>query len=225
MNAPPARGLPPRLAIPIIAVVAIVFLGIMTYFLRIGLGNSGTALGAGPHEQGDARIVATPVPVATDDTGTAAIPQTGGGVQAPNAPPPFIAQAISELRSRLARNPRDTAALVAFGDLEMQASKFDRAAEYYGRAAAVEPSNPATRTSLATAMHFEGNDSAALREVQTVLTKAPAFPGALFTEGLVDQRLGRRTEAIAAFKRFLAVAPSDRRAPEAHAALHDLGSS
>jgi hypothetical protein len=38
--------LPPRIYLPILAVVAVLFLAVMTYFLRIGLGNSGTVFGS-----------------------------------------------------------------------------------------------------------------------------------------------------------------------------------
>ncbi|MGH7707025.1 MAG: hypothetical protein ACREM6_03725, partial [Vulcanimicrobiaceae bacterium] len=68
MTQPPARGLPPRVYIPILAVVAIVFLGIVADFVRIAYGVTGSAIGPGvaasrlPAEQGDARIAATPVP-------------------------------------------------------------------------------------------------------------------------------------------------------------------
>ena len=40
-----ARGLPPRMYLPIVFAFAIVFLAIVGYFLRIGLGVTGSALG------------------------------------------------------------------------------------------------------------------------------------------------------------------------------------
>ena len=45
MHAPPARGLPPRIYVPILAVIAVVFLGVMLYLLRIGFGVTGSAFG------------------------------------------------------------------------------------------------------------------------------------------------------------------------------------
>lgn len=43
--ASPARGLPPQIYLPILAVVAVLFLAVMAYFLRIGFGNTGTVFG------------------------------------------------------------------------------------------------------------------------------------------------------------------------------------
>ena len=53
----PGSGLPPRIYLPIVAVTALVFLGIIGYFLRIGLGVTGSALGPAA-QQGDARLEA-----------------------------------------------------------------------------------------------------------------------------------------------------------------------
>ena len=48
-------GLPLRIALPIFVVIAALFIAVMGYFVKVGLGNNGTALGAGaPPEQGDA---------------------------------------------------------------------------------------------------------------------------------------------------------------------------
>src|SRR5665213_4465408 len=79
-------GLPLRIALPIFAVIAVVFIAIMGYFVKGGLTDSGTALGYGaPAEQGDARVRATAPPVAmvTDRPGTFTVPQTGNGPIAP----------------------------------------------------------------------------------------------------------------------------------------------
>jgi hypothetical protein len=74
-------GLPPRIALPILAAVAVVFIALMGYLVTLGLGQGGTALGTGPVEQGDARIVATPAPAAihTNPPGAFGVPQTGTG--------------------------------------------------------------------------------------------------------------------------------------------------
>jgi len=49
----PERGLPPRIYLPILVVVAVVFLGIMAYLLSVGFRVTGSPFGAG---------VATPIP-------------------------------------------------------------------------------------------------------------------------------------------------------------------
>jgi tetratricopeptide (TPR) repeat protein len=92
-------GLPLRIALPIFAVVAAVFIGVMGYFIKQGLGNNGTALGYGaaPAEQGDARMQATAAPVAvvTDPPGTFTVPQTGTGpAQPPGQAPDADAGAV-----------------------------------------------------------------------------------------------------------------------------------
>jgi hypothetical protein len=75
-------GLPPRIALPVFTVIAVLFITVMAYFVKTGLSEGGTALGGGvPPEQGDARIQATsaPAPLSSAPAGTFTVPQTGTG--------------------------------------------------------------------------------------------------------------------------------------------------
>jgi hypothetical protein len=161
-------GLPARIAIPILVVFAVVFLGILGWFLRIGFGTTGSAFGPSgvPAEQGDARIAATPAPLATDPPGTFTVPQTGTGAvrgdtnALPGAstgggnaagPPAPVMQQLAELRARIARNPKDRGALVQLGDMEFAAQKFDKAADYYHRALVLQPDDAAVKARYAAA--------------------------------------------------------------------------
>lgn len=242
-----------RIAVPILVVFALVFLGIMGYFLRIGFGTTGSAFGPGVAaapgtttgsgngtQQGDARIQATAAPIATDPPGTFTVPQTGsgpiGGGQ-PNAlpgaqtgggtpagpPAPVMAQ-IQELRGRLERNPKDLAALVALGNMEFDARKFDRADGFYRRALTLDPSNPDVRTDDAVTLHQTGHDIEALAQLDKVLAERPKFPNAMFNRGVVLAAIGRRSDALDAFHKFIAAVPAgDQRVAAAKAALKDLG--
>ncbi len=92
-------------------------------------------------EQGDARIQATAAPIATDPPGTFTVPQTGSGPIAgaqsalpgaqtgggtPAGPPAPVMAELQDLRGRLARNPKDLAALVGLGNMEFDARKFEQ---------------------------------------------------------------------------------------------------
>ncbi len=240
-------GLPLRIALPIFAVIAVLFVGIMGYFVKEGLGNNGTALGYGaaaPAEQGDARIAATPAPVAivTDPPGTFTVPQTGtgpAGAPAANAPaqppaalpgqavggggpPAPVMQELIALRARLKANPSDLAALVALSDMYFDAGKFDEASGYYTRALALDPSNPDVRTDYATALHQTGHDLESLKQLDLVLAERPKFLQALFNRGVVLRAIGRRTDAVAAFRAFIAAAPNDPRVADAKSNIQDL---
>ena len=234
-------GLPARIAVPILLVFAVVFLGVMGYFLRIGFGTTGSAFGPSgePAQQGDAKIQATPAPIATEPPGVFTIPQTGtgpvrgGGTALPGQttgggtpaqPPAPVMQAVRELRARLARNPKDLAALVALGNMESAAQKYDRANEYYRRALALDPTNPDVRTDDAVALHQTGHDLEALPQLDRVLAERRDFPAAVFDRGVVLQSIGRRTDAIAAYRRYLKLTgPDGPHAADARAALQQLG--
>ncbi|GAC1402095.1 MAG: hypothetical protein NVSMB64_01300 [Candidatus Velthaea sp.] len=232
-------GLPPRIVIPIVAAFAVIFLGIMGYLLRIGFGTTGSAFGPSTgvvHEQGDARIAATAAPIPTDPPGTVAIPQTGTGPAAGaegstlpgnpvggGGPPAPVMQALAALKDRVAKYPRDSAALVELGNLYFDAAKFDRAVPYYQRALALDPTNPDVRNDQAAALHSSGHDLEALREIDKVLAQRPNFPQALFNKGIVLRSMGRRSDAVGAYQQYLKAAPKDRHADDARAAIKELG--
>jgi cytochrome c-type biogenesis protein CcmH/NrfG len=210
------------------------FLGILGYFLRIGLGTTGSALGPSVHEQGDAQIQATAAP------GEVVVPQNGGAPAdggAPGtsvgggspaqgrgaAPPAPIERLLTELKGRVARNPSDLSAVVGLASMYFDAGKFEQAIPYYKKALALDPDNPDTRTDYATVLHQTGDDLEALRQLDIVLAKDPHFAPALFNEGIVADAIGRRTEAVSAFQKFLKAAPNDEHAADARTALHNLG--
>jgi tetratricopeptide (TPR) repeat protein len=226
-------GLPLRIALPLFIGFGALFLAIMGYLIRAGLVNSEAPLGA-PAQQGDARIAATPAPLVTDAPGTFTIPQTGTGPASGSSalpgknvggggPPVAVRAALDQLRARLKANPDDLAALVGLGDLFFDAGKFDQALPLYRHALALDPSNPDVRTDAASALHQTGHDLEALRELDAVLRTRPTFAQALFNRAIVLRAIGRRTDAVAAFKRFLTVAPNDPRADDARANLRELG--
>ncbi len=227
------RGLPPKIYVPIVLTVGLAVIAIVAYFLKGALTTTGGALA--PESQATlppAVSANAELPGAQSaPSGEVTLPQSGGaapGEAAPagnagGGPPPAIAQMVGDLKARLAKNPNDLAALVGLASLYFDAAKFDQAAPYYKRALALDPGNPDTRTDYATALHGSGHDLEALAQLNTVLAAHPNFPPALFNEGVVAGAIGRRTEAAAAFKRFLAVAPNDPKAADARTALRNLG--
>lgn len=240
-----AMGLPLRIALPIFAVFAVIFIAVMGYLVKAGLTDSGTALGYGaPAQQGDARIQATAPPVArsaaapaalaTDPPGTFMVPQTGSGPAAQTSalpgntvggggPPAPVMQELQAMRERLKTNPSDLAALVTLAGMYFDAGKFDQAIGYDKRALALDPGNPDVRTDYATALHQTGHDLEALAQLSIVLEKRPKFIQALYNRGVILASIGRRTDAITAFQHFIAVAPNDPRVADARSTISDLG--
>ncbi len=198
-------GLPPRIAIPVLIIFAVLFLGVIGGLLRVGFCTTGSAFGPnGVAEQGDARLQATPVPIATEPPGTFTVPQSGTGPAAgstglpgagvgggtPAGPPAAVMQELRQLRERVARDQNDVVALCRLGDLEMDAAKYDTASEYYERA----------------------------------LRAIPNYPPALYGDAVALQDSGHRTDAIVHYRRYIRTV--GRGAPhvdDARAALRQLG--
>jgi tetratricopeptide (TPR) repeat protein len=111
---------------------------------------------------------------------------------------------------------------VALASMYYDAGKFDQAIGYDKRALALDPGNPDVRTDYATALHQTGHDLDALAQLSTVLAKRPSFVQALYNRGVILASIGRRTDAVDAFRHFIAVAPNDPRVPDARTTIAEL---
>jgi len=74
-----AMGLPLRIALPLFIGFGALFLAVMLYFVRAGLGNGAAPLGITSPQPGATGMGATPGPLRTEPPGTFSIPQTGTG--------------------------------------------------------------------------------------------------------------------------------------------------
>jgi hypothetical protein len=131
--AAPKRGLPPRIYLPIVAVIATIFLGAIGWLLHQGLATGGSEFGAGTS--------GAPAPAAS---GPPAVSVEGG-------PPATVRVQLQQLRDRIARAPKDDVALTQLGDLYLAVDKYSDAIPYYVRALAANPHNVAAREGLSEA--------------------------------------------------------------------------
>ncbi len=126
------RGLPPRIYLPIVAAIAVLFLGLMGYLVAIGFGVTGSVFG----KSGNGAVGSS--------AGSATSVQGGG-------PPAAVMEQLSTLRARIAAHPNDDVAITQLGDEYLAAGKFAQAIPFYRRALAINPKNVAAQTGLAEA--------------------------------------------------------------------------
>jgi cytochrome c-type biogenesis protein CcmH/NrfG len=127
------RGLPPRVYLPIVAVIAVCFLGAMAYLIADGFGVTGSVFGKASNGGGPVQA-----------QGGATNVQGGG-------PPAAVMEQLATLRARVASHPKDDVALTQLGDMYLAANKFADAIPLYKRALAANPKNVAAQTGLAEA--------------------------------------------------------------------------
>lgn len=132
MNPQSGRGLPPRIYVPIVAIFAIGFLGLMGYLIAVGFGVTGSQFGKAAGAN-------------------AAIPSTNTNSVQGGGPPAAVMEQLSALRARIASHPKDDVAITQLGDMYLAAGKYAQAIPLYRRALAVNPKNVAAQTGLAEA--------------------------------------------------------------------------
>jgi hypothetical protein len=125
------RGLPPRIYIPIVAIFAVLFLGVMGYLIAVGFGVTGSVFG----KSGNA---------ANMSAGSTTSVQGGG-------PPAAVMEQLSALRARIAAHPNDDVAITQLADEYLASNHFAEAIPLYERALKVNPKNVAAQTGLAEA--------------------------------------------------------------------------
>lgn len=134
MSADAPGGLPPRIYVPIVALIAAVFLGTMAYLVGIGFGVTGSVFGQ----------------AASSHAATASEPQ-GSQNRVEGGPPAPVAAALQSLRLRIAAHPSDDVALTQLADMYLAANHFQEAIPLYQRALRANPHNVAAQTGLAQA--------------------------------------------------------------------------
>ena len=129
----PAMGLPPRIAIPVLTVVAVLFLGFLFVLLKAGFSTEGSAFGPGSRtNQGDTNLQATPAPGPTGADEVVTIPQSGSGPTG----------RLAELNARIASDPHDANALYEQAELLRSLQRPSDATAAYRRFLAVAPHDP-----------------------------------------------------------------------------------
>jgi cytochrome c-type biogenesis protein CcmH/NrfG len=118
--------------LPIVALLALLFLSAIGYLLRVAFGSTGSALGPSAGS-------------ALARSGRLAQPQN---VEVGGGPPAAVAVQLGELRARIAAHPRDDVALAELADLYLTVGKFAQAIPLYERALRANPSNLAAKSGL-----------------------------------------------------------------------------
>ncbi|MDP9110652.1 MAG: tetratricopeptide repeat protein [Candidatus Eremiobacteraeota bacterium] len=134
MTTPPSRGLPPRVYLPIVAVLGGAFILVMLYLIAAGAGVTGSVFGKSAGTTGSSQTSA--------DSANAV---QGGG------PPAAVMVQLKTLRERITAHPTDDVAITQLADMYLTVGKFREAIPLYERALKVNPANVAAQNGLESA--------------------------------------------------------------------------
>ncbi len=109
----------------------------------------------------------------------------------------------------LGKRPDHFEALNLLGVLSGQLNDLPRAVQYFERALAVEPNNPAPYCNRGLALKELGRLDEALASFDQAIEINPGFIQALFNRGVALQQLGHFDAALASFDRMIAIQPND----------------
>ncbi len=135
MRSTPSRGLPPHIAVPIFAAIALAFLATVAYFLIEGFGVTGTVFGK----------------ASNPNAANAGQRPQGSQQSVEGGPPPAVAEELRALRNRIATHPKDDVAITQLGDMYLAAGRYADAIPLYLRALRANPHNVAAAAGLSEA--------------------------------------------------------------------------
>lgn len=115
-------------------------------------------------------------------------------------------------RQSLALAPRAAAPRLLLGVLDIQAGRFEAAADQFRRASEVEPGNASAHANLGEALRRAGDLAGAEAACRRATVVAPDFAEGHANLGLVLRALDRPLDAVAAFERATALNPNHARA-------------
>lgn len=205
---------PRKDAIPSIAwlllVVGLAVGGMVGYALHSAVGPRAEEGGA---PQGPADLMAG---AGGGGGGSAAGGMGGMGGGAPggspqNMPGPVM-QMVAGYKATLMKNPKDAEALIGLGNLEFDSGQWQHAIDYYSRALEVDAKNADVRVDRAIAYHSSGQDDVAKKELLRVTREKPEHKNAWLNLGVVNNQLGDRAGALAAWEHYLQLDPQGEHA-------------
>jgi cytochrome c-type biogenesis protein CcmH/NrfG len=158
-------------------------------------------------------VILAAIPIASFlRTGLSTSGSAIGAVGSTLTPPPMIANALAELRGRIARNPKDTEALESLAGLELEAGRLTSAADLDAQAVAADPRNGTIRANYAEVLNDLGRSKEAQQQLDAALAVNPHNIDALYERGIVDERLGDHDQSANDFAAFLKYSsPNDPR--------------
>jgi tetratricopeptide (TPR) repeat protein len=93
---------------------------------------------------------------------------------------------------------------------------------YLDRLRSLEPSNTSLQIQMAAGWLADGRAADARRELTDAVSRNAREPAAWFYLGQAEMGIGRKTKAVAAFKRFIALAPESPQAAEVRRVVQEL---
>jgi cytochrome c-type biogenesis protein CcmH/NrfG len=89
------------------------------------------------------------------------------------------------LLEKLKTDPKNTELLTQVARIYQTTHQFKEAADYFGKAVEVDPSNVATRADMASCLYYSGDVDAAIAQLERSLTYDPKNPNSLFNLGVI----------------------------------------
>ncbi|MFN8575767.1 MAG: tetratricopeptide repeat protein [Candidatus Sericytochromatia bacterium] len=117
------------------------------------------------------------------------MPTGGGGM------PPFLKKMVEGYKSDLAKNPKDTKALLGLANMYYDSGQYPKAIDYYEKAVAIEPKNSSARADLGTCYFYSNMNDKAIKHFKIAIESDPANLNARYNLGIVYKNDGKVEQA------------------------------
>lgn len=184
-----------------------------------GQERQGQELAAVPAQAPSGEAAPAPPPASAPATAETSRPHPGATDPAQAGLPPGLAARLAELEAAVRKDPASAASWTELGNLFFDAGRVHEAINAYERSLAIAPGNADVLTDLGIMYRENDAPEKAVDCFRKALAAEPRHENALFNAGVVLYTdLGRKDEAVAAWRRLLALNPQAR-APDGRSVL------
>lgn len=131
-----------------------------------------------------------PDTASVDSNSNAGMPSGGGGGM-----PPFLKKMVEGYKSDLAKNPKDTKALLGLANMYYDSGQYPKAIDYYEKAVAIEPKNSNARADLGTCYFYSNMNDKAIKHFKVAIESDPTNLNARYNLGIVYKNDGKVDQA------------------------------
>jgi cytochrome c-type biogenesis protein CcmH/NrfG len=144
---------------------------------------------------------------------------SGGGM------PPFLKKMVEGYKSDLAKNPKDTKALLGLANMYYDSGQYPKAIDYYEKAITVEPKNSNAQADLGTCYFYSNIKDKAITHLKIAIDLDPTNLNARYNLGIVYKNDGKIDQARKEWELMKSYLKTDEEKKKLDSILENLNKS
>lgn len=145
--------------------------------------------------------------------------ETGGGM------PPMVKKMVQEFKDAIAKNPKDTKALLGLANMYYDSGQYEKGITYYEQAVAIDEKNSNALSDLGTCYFYLKNNEKAIKNFTLAIKVDDKNLNARYNLGLVYKAEGKKEEAKKEWEEMMKLLTTEEEKKKLQAIIDGLKNS